>query len=255
MLVTWAAARNNPASPFGTIGSDPPISMGDGFQFLDIILFALIAAFLVLRLRSVLGRRDGHQGPPAHDPFRSPPAQDSADDKVVRLPDRTDSPPELADDVPMEEQGPLETGLAQIKLADPSFESEGFLGGACKAFDQILRDFAAGDADALEPLLSPEVLANFSQSIREREEAGEQLEVALVGIKVADIVEAYMAGRTAHVTVKFVTEQISVVKDEQGDIVEGDPNESTDVTDFWTFARDTNSGNPNWFLVATGTND
>ena len=229
--------------------------MGDGFQFLDIILFALIAAFLVLRLRSVLGRRDGHQGPPAHDPFRAPTSQERNDEKVVRLPDRSDAPAEPLEGPIPEGQTALETGLAQISVADPSFEVESFLGGACQAFDQILRDFAAGDRDALEPLLSPEVFSNFTQSIREREEAGEQLEVALVGIKTAEAVEAYMAGRTAHVTVKFVTEQLSVLRDEQGEIIEGDPNLATDVTDFWTFARDTQSRDPNWLLVATGTSD
>jgi predicted lipid-binding transport protein (Tim44 family) len=238
--------------------------MGGEFQFIDIILFALVAAFLILRLRSVLGRRDGHQ-PQSHDPFK--PAErgerpvrtanrDPSDDKVIPLPDRGERPREPAVDASWEgdtpEAGPLETGLAQIRIADPKFNANEFLSGARMAFEMILGAFATGDTDTLKSLLSPEVFANFAQSIREREQAGETMELNVVEIRAADIVEAYMAGRTAHVTVKFVSEQIAIVRNDKGEIIEGDPQRSTEATDFWTFARDTRSPNPNWTLVATG---
>ncbi len=119
----------------------------------------------------------------------------------------------------------------------------------------ILTAFAAADTDALKNLLSPEVFGNFSQSIREREEAGETMETTLVGFKSSDVVEAYMAGRTAHITMKFVTQQINVVRGKDGEIVDGDLSTINDVTDFWTFARDTRSSDPNWMLVATGSLD
>ena len=231
--------------------------MGGSIQFLDIILFALIAAFLVLRLRSVLGRRDGHQGP-TQDPFGTSSRRDRGDDNVVRLPDRSDS---LADDdvapalegEPSGAGTPLEAGLAQIKIADPRFDSAEFASGARIAFEMVLVSFAAGDTGTLRPLLSPEVFGNFSQSILDREQAGETMETTLVGIRTAELVEAYMAGRTAHVTIKFVSEQITVVRDEAGEVIEGDPTVVTEVTDFWTFARDTRNRDPNWILVATGT--
>lgn len=238
--------------------------MGGEFQFIDIILFALVAAFLILRLRNVLGRRDGHQQPQSHDPFKSPesrerperaPNRDLSDDKVIQLPDRGERPAEArepVDDASLEGAGPLETGLAQIRTADPRFDENEFLSGARMAFEMILGAFAAGDTGALKPLLSPEVLGNFAQSIREREQAGETMELNVVEIRAAEIVEAYMAGRTAHLTVKFVSEQIGIVRNEKGEIVEGDPQHSTEATDFWTFARDTRSPNPNWTLVATG---
>jgi predicted lipid-binding transport protein (Tim44 family) len=246
--------------------------MGGEFQFIDIILFALVAAFLILRLRNVLGRRDGHQQPQSHDPFKPPergrrpsraPGRDHPDDKVIPLPDRGERPAEprepLADaswNGEPPEAGPLETGLqaglAQIKIADRRFNENEFLSGARMAFEMILGAFAAGDTSALKSLLSPEVLGNFTQSIRERERAGETMELNVVEIRAAEIVEAYMAGRTAHITVKFVSEQIVIVRNDKGEIVEGDPRHGAETTDFWTFARDTRSPNPNWTLVATG---
>ena len=232
--------------------------MSGGYQFLDIILFALVAAFLILRLRSVLGRRNGHEGP-TRDPFENASRREKSDEKVVRLPDRSDKPadlePDAMEDGPLPEGTPLEVGLTQIRVADPSFNINEFQSGSRIAFEMILTAFAAGDTDTLKALLSPEVFGNFSQSIRERESAGETMETTLVGIKSTDVVEAYMAGRTAHVTIKFITQQINVIRGKDGEIVDGDLSEIIDVTDFWTFARDTRSSDPNWMLVATGSLD
>ncbi len=232
--------------------------MSGDFQVLDLILFALVAAFLVLRLRSVLGRRDGHRGP-APDPFKSPTGREHSDDRVVRLPDRGERPAEATEPAPAAKTegsaSALEASLTTIKVADPVFDGDEFLSGARMAFELILNAFAAGDTATLKPLLSPEVFANFAQSIRDRQQAGEAMELAQVNIRSADIVEAYMAGRTAHVTVKFVSEQATVVRNEEAEQVEGDPHAPTEVTDYWTFARDTRSGDPNWMLVATGSQE
>jgi predicted lipid-binding transport protein (Tim44 family) len=232
--------------------------MSGGYQYLDIILFALVAAFLILRLRNVLGRRDGHQGR-SKDPFDTPPKPEKPDDKVVRLPDRSDQLPTTEESpveaLESEARTPLEAGLTQIKVADPKFDSREFLSGARIAFELILTSFAGNDTTTLKPLLSPEVFGNFSQSIRDRQQANEAMEITLVGFKSADIVEAYMAGRTAHLTIKFISQQITVGRDENNEVIEGDPKEVIEVTDFWTFARDTRSSDPNWILVATGSLD
>jgi predicted lipid-binding transport protein (Tim44 family) len=233
--------------------------MGDGFQFIDIILFALVAGFLILRLRSVLGRRDGHR-PRTPDPFTPRPKPEHADETVVRLPDRNERPTDAAPLPPSEAappaaRGSLEAGLTQIKIADPRFDADEFTSGARIAFELILNAFAAGDSEALKPLLSPEVFGNFAHSIRDRQAKGQRLETKLVTIKSSALVEAYMAGRTAHVTVKFVSEQVSALYDSTGSVVEGDPTAVIEVTDFWTFARDTRSPDPNWTLVATASAD
>ena len=229
--------------------------MSDGLPFFDIILFAMIAAFLVLRLRSVLGRRDGHKGG-RRNPFARSLPKEQADDKVVPLPSARDAEADTEADTKAEAVGDdaeddLAAGFREIKAVDRGFEPAEILSGARIAFELVLSAYAAGDTDALKPLLSAEVLDNFTQPIREREAAGETMEHTLIGVKSADIVEAFLDGGMAHVTVKFVTDQANVTRDAKGEVVDGDPSAVTEVTDFWTFARDTGSRDPNWTLVAT----
>ncbi len=225
--------------------------MSNGFQFIDIIFFAMIAAFLVLRLRSVLGRRDGHEG--GHqDPFLRHRSQEQTGDKVVHLPDRSDISPDVESPTPGDDANlTLANGISQIKKADSRFDIQEFLTGARMAFEMILGAFAAGDTAQLKPLVSSEVFANFAMAIKGREDSGEVLDDTLVGIRSADIVEAYMENHDAHITVKFVSEQVSVVRNGDGAVIEGDPDAITEVTDFWTFAHGTKSRDPNWILVAT----
>ena len=230
--------------------------MGDGFQFIDIILFALIAAFLVLRLRGVLGRRDGFKGRP-RDPF-APPAGGQADNEnVVALPDRgnPDAVEDAAEADPTEPTDPIEAGLARLRRSDPGFDIEEFLVGARTAFEMIISAFAAGDTEALKPLLSRDVFANFAEEITKREESGETLETVVTAIRISDIVEVRVDGRTARLTVKFVSDQTNLTRDHEGRLIEGDPEATTEVSDFWTFERALKSRDPNWTLVATGTLD
>ena len=225
--------------------------MSNGFSLFEIILFVMIGVFLARLLRNVLGRRDGHKG--GHrDPFARSLPEEQADEKVVHLPDARDADADAeaaaeGDDA----EGDLAAGFREIKAADRGFEPTEILSGARIAFELILSANASGETVALKPLLSAAALGNFARSIRERERAGETMEHTLVGIKSDDIVEAYLDGRTAHVTVKFVSEQVNVTRDAEGDVVDGDPSGVTEVTDFWTFARDTRSRDPNWTLVAT----
>ena len=222
--------------------------MGDGFQFFDIILFAMVAAFLVLRLRSVLGRRTGNEQ--RRDPFARArdreAAPEPASDNVVSLPERgkADAQPELA---PV----PLAEGLRQVRAADPSFDENGFVRGARSAFEMIVNAFATGDTATLRPLLSDEVYDHFAEAIRHRVAAKETHETRLLSIKAADLVEAGMDGRTAIATVKFISDQINVTRGADGAVVDGDPEHVVEKTDFWTFARNTRSTDPNWALIAT----
>ncbi|NKB20360.1 MAG: Tim44/TimA family putative adaptor protein [Alphaproteobacteria bacterium] len=223
--------------------------MGDGFQALDIILFAMIAAFLVLRLRSVLGKRTGHQRRPPEGGTESR-RESQPNDNVVELPDRnTETPePEFED---VDPDDPIAVGLTEVKIADPSFDPATFAEGASAAFEMVVQAFAEGDTKTLRGLLNDEVLDNFSMAIDEREKAGETLETTVIGIKKSDIIEARLDGRTAFITVKVVSEQVNVTRDKDGAAIDGDENLVADVTDLWTFARNTRARDPNWTLVET----
>ncbi len=235
--------------------------MGNGLQFLDIILLAAVAGFLVLRLRSVLGRRGGHEEPPErYDPFKAEKPEGTAEDKVVHLPDRSEkseSDRPVGEDLSASAGGstdpdtPLAAGLTQIKLADSGFDETTFLDGAKGAFDMIINAFGQGDTRTLRPLLSNDVYEDFAGAIKARVEAGETLETTLIGVKEAELIEAELQGRTAFATIKFVSEQINVTRDADGEVVDGDPNHVASITDIWTFARNTRSRDPNWTLVAT----
>jgi predicted lipid-binding transport protein (Tim44 family) len=222
--------------------------MGNGFQFIDIILFAMIAAFLILRLRGVLGRRDGHDGG-YNDPLKTDTPEKGDDNNVVQLPgEGADSP---VDDINSPEGDTLVTGLSRARIADPSFETEEFLAGARIAFEMILGAFTEGDKTILEELLSSEAFDNFRSAIDDRKAAGHVVEETLVGIRSADIVEVTVEGTLVQVATKFLSEQVHVVRNDTGDVIEGNPNQVIDVVDVWTFARDASITDPNWKLVAT----
>jgi len=236
--------------------------MDNGFQFFDIILFAMIAVFLVLRLRNVLGRRDGHEGGISDmfdrliNPDGKPgPGQNANDDNVVKLADKPvapggaqEAPFVAADPYP---QTPLGRGFAAIGAADPGFNPDEFVSGARMAFEMILGAYAAGDSNTLKPLLGADVFANFDHSIREREAAGQTMEETLVSIQSVEAIEAELVGSEAQITVKLVSEQVHALFDAEGTVIEGDENKVITVTDFWTFVRDTSARDPNWALAAT----
>ncbi len=232
--------------------------MGEGFQIFDIILFAAIAAFLVMRLRNVLGKRTGHEERPQHDPFSQQEEQQGEGkdhDKVVPMPERNRQGEEVTDEdlraAAERAETPLSAGLTQIKLADRDFDEQGFIEGSRAAFEMVVTAFAEGDRDTLRQLLANDVYSDFEQAITEREKAGHQLQTTLVNVSEPEIVEAELQGRTAFVTVKVVSEQINVITDAEGNTVEGSSDQVDEITDIWTFARNTRSRDPNWTLVAT----
>jgi predicted lipid-binding transport protein (Tim44 family) len=222
--------------------------MNDG-SFLEIIFFAMVAAFLVLRLRSVLGRRTGHQDRP-RDVSANRSSESENEGNVIELTDRAGADAEdLEGDA--ESDDPLVAGVARIRLTDPSFDVNEFAVGARAAFEMIVHAFATADSGTLRSLLSEEVAENFQNAIKARLEAGETLETTVISIKTADVIEAELQGRQAAVTVKFVSEQVNVTRDTEGRVIEGDPNQVTDITDIWTFARNTRARDPNWKLIET----
>ena len=224
--------------------------MGEFQQYFDIILFAMIAAFLVLRLRSVLGRRTGNErrrdlfirrarpSPERPSPDMAPSTAEPGGDGVGAM-------------VPAVPADSTADGVSRLRRADPSFDATHFLEGARTAFEMVVSAFASGDKAALQPLLSGEVFRQFAAAIDERNAAKETLETRILRLDSADIVETELAGRSARLTVKLVSRQVNVTRAMDGSIVEGDPEHPIEKTDYWTFARDTRSTDPNWVLVAT----
>ena len=217
--------------------------MNNGLQFLDILIFAMVAGFLLLRLRRALGRRTGNEQPPQllHD-------NKEMRDTVVKMP----RPGGSADGPSDEEEEPSSgSGLTQVKIADPNFDDNVFLDGAGAAFEMILGAFARGDKVQLRGLLDDTTYQNFLEEIERREGARERLETTLVSMICTDITEAKMVGASARVTVKIVSEQVNVTRNDADEVVAGDASHVATINDVWTFARDTRSKDPNWQLVET----
>lgn len=217
--------------------------MGD-YQYLDIVLFAVIAGFLILRLRSVLGRRTGNER--RRDPF-VPPKADSAPENVVSLPRGRPS----AGPPPVNASTQAMGAAARIKAADPQFDEAAFLTGARGAFEIIINAFAKGDTAALQPLLSDAVYASFAEAIRNRLAQHETQETNLLAIKSMELVDGEIENGTALATVKFVSDQSNVTRAADGSVVDGNPERVVEKTDMWTFSRALRSRDPNWTLVAT----
>jgi len=226
---------------------------------IEIVFLAAVAAFILFRLYSVLGRRTGNEQTP-FDPIRRERIEarrpQATDDKVVQLPSRPREVPRAPVVDALEAKLPVGSaiaqGIAQIKLADRNFSADGFLGGAKVAHEIIAKAFADGDRRTLKPLLSDDVYRGFDDAISARERSGTKIEFSFVGLKQATLEEATLRGRLAEITVKFVSELISATRDAAGAVIEGAAGAVREVTDVWTFARDTRSGDPNWKLVATG---
>jgi predicted lipid-binding transport protein (Tim44 family) len=223
-----------------------------------VTIFFLVAAVLIfLQLRSVLGRRTGTEKPPRdlytpRDAANNAEAPDAG--KVVTLPRRDvvdDENRFAAVDAFTKPDTPLNASLREIVKVDPSFNPKEFVGGARNAYEMIVMAFAEGDRKALRNLLSTEVFEGFDAAITDRESKGEKVKSSFVGIDKSDIMNAEVKGSEAFVTMRIVSQMISVTYDKAGVLVEGDAEQVSEVSDLWTFSRDTRSRDPNWKLVAT----
>ena len=228
--------------------------MGGG---LEIIVLAMVAGFIALRLVSVLGRRSDddptRENPRRENPYGMGQPPERADGNVTQLPgtESIAGPRDQASDIYVDYNSPVGQVLSRIRSADRNFDPETFVGGARGAYAMIIEAFAAGDRDTLKPLLSDDVFDGFSQAIADREAMKHQAQTKVVDILKSDITDASLEKGVAEVTVTFVAEMISVVRDEEDRTVDGNPSDPETVTDIWTFSRPTKSRDPNWFLVAT----
>lgn len=223
------------------------------------IIFLALAVFIFLRLRSVLGQRTGSERPPFERAARD--VARGGNDNIVPLPgtiiDQAPLAP-TAEPVPADRwkgvaapDSALATGLNEVAASDSSFDAQHFIAGAKGAYEMIVLAFANGDRRALKDLLSSEVYDGFEAAIRGREQRGEKVETRFASIDKAELVSAGVRERIAQLTVRFVSQMISVTRDKDGAVIDGNAEKLTDVTDVWTFARDVSSRDPNWKLVGT----
>lgn len=229
--------------------------MGDGLQMLDMLILLALAIFFISRLRKVLGKHidDSAKKPDKRNPqgrvvqmrdLSNPQSAAAVANAVHQV---EDDAPLLADI----EDPDVSRGLADIKAVDAGFNVREFLNGAKMAFEMILESYNNGDKTQLRNLLSPEIYEDFAAAIDERKIADTHEESTLVAIESADITHAALKGKDAVISVTFVSEQVTVERDKEGNIVSGDPSATELVTDEWTFSRNTRSQNPNWTLTGT----
>ena len=220
--------------------------MGD-YGFIDIVLFAMIAAFLILRLRSVLGKHrnsgEGKSNLGLHTLTQS--------HKTEKQPAEGDRKEESKIEPQNSEKDNDGLDLAEIKGAIPGFEKGEFLAGVRAAFEIIVNSFSSGNKEKLAGLLSDEVFNNFSSAITDRERLGHVSESSLIRIIDTVLLEANISDGSVLLTVKILSEQINATKGEQGEVVDGNPDLVLEVADIWTFSKEIESPDPNWRLVAT----
>ena len=220
--------------------------MGD-YGFIDIVLFAMIAAFLILRLRSVLGKHrnsgEGKSNLGLHTLTQS--------HKTEKQPAEGDSKEESKIEPQNSEKDNDGVDLAEIQGAIPGFEKGEFLAGVRAAFEIIVNSFSSGDKEKLAGLLSDEVFNNFSSAITDRERLGHVSESSLIRIIDTVLLEANISDGSVLLTVKILSEQINATKGERGEVVDGNPDLVLEVADIWTFSKEIESPDPNWRLVAT----
>jgi len=197
--------------------------MNSSFEYLDIILLAIIAGFIILRLRGILGRRTGHEKKDFGDLFGKKATQSGSEKKVVNL-----------------SSGKLDNAA-----------KEQFIKGAKEAYEIIITSFAEGDKKALKPLLNKKIFQNFSDEIDYRKKENLKSELTFVGVKSAEIKNFEKKDNNYTFTVNFVSEIITCKKDKNNNVIEGSPDIIKTVKDVWKFSKNMWSSNPNWYLVET----
>ena len=196
--------------------------MSYSFEYIDIILLAMIAGFIFLRLRGILGKRSGFEG-------KTPPALDKILKETVNK--QTISKKEIFDEIAQKE----------------------FLNGAKIAYETIITDFSDNDnkLTTSKPLLNKEIYNKFNEALKERSKRGHYAEITFIGINSATIKEHKKIDKILNVTVEFIAEVITCIKDKDKKVVSGDSEKIKKIYDTWVFSRDITSANPNWKLVNT----
>ena len=203
--------------------------MNEAFQYLDILILALIAAFVLLRLRSVLGRRTGNEKTDRSSLLYEQPQTGKKEEQSINI-------RPIADNVTRENE---------------RFDQEDFLKGACGAYEMIVTNFENGNKKTLKPLLSDTVMNSFEEVIDQRKSNNETVNFNFIGIESSEILHKDLKKNPMKVTVRFISEMITCIKNSKEEVISGSLNQVQTITDIWTFAKNKNAKTPNWLLVET----
>tara|TARA_Y100000991_G_scaffold214584_1_gene202686 strand:+ start:502 stop:1116 length:615 start_codon:yes stop_codon:yes gene_type:complete len=202
--------------------------MSEAFQYLDILILAIIAGIVLLRLRSVLGRRTGHEKTDKSS-FNYETPQQAQTEKVIEIKPKGDVP----------------------SREDSWFDKDDFLKGASNAYETIVTNFENGNKEALKPLLSSDVMDSFSSVIDDRNNKNESVEFNFIGIEKSEIVHKDLKKNPMEVSVRFISEMITCIKNSKDEVISGSLNQVQKITDVWTFEKNQKSKGSNWLLAAT----
>ena len=208
-------------------------------QFVDILIFAIIAIFLIMRLRSILGSRDGFEQTQAKNTSFQSAEQSQSGQNII----------------PLHGEPVHATGLAAVRQADKSFSDDSFMQGAAAAFPMILTAFAEGDLASLRRLLGYDLNQEFTESINQRNKNNDELDITIHELQDVELLDGEVSDTIASVTVKFTSLQSRILKDSSGEQIEEESFTNTQMTDIWVFERDVSLSDPNWKLVETRAED
>lgn len=212
---------------------------------LQLLVLAGIAVFLILRLKNVLGTRDGFEPGPSQTPL--PNGRTSREFEVI------EGGPDLDITDHVDEGSPQAEALAEMKRVEPEFSVTEFLGGARGAYEMIVMGYENGDLDDIQPFLAEDIYDSFVDGVAAREDQGLTIEASFIGVREIKLMDATFDTNTseAELTIRFTGELTSAVRNSDGEIIEGSTTDVKRQKDTWTFARQMGSDNPNWTLVST----
>lgn len=214
----------------------------------DIIVLIAIVAFIFLRYRNMLGTKKGHD-------FSNPAQRQRPSEIIQRAERQQQNRAEAETPSPTKEEdikyAAFADTLQKMRTIDPSFHTGDFLSGARTAFEMVIDAFSKNKRDQLKSLLAPDVYREFTANLDALQKDGKRAETTLIALTEADIVRIELTGTKAQITVRFMSEQVQVVRDKDGNIVEGNASQTQMVEDEWVFERDLKSRNPNWNILDT----
>ena len=216
----------------------------NNFPYIDILILAVVAVFIINRLKNTLGKKTGNEHDLA-EKYSGKHFKESKPDKISRSRDKKqiDTSERFFHNNPV-----LNDQLKNINKIDNSFSTENFLDGAQKAFEYIIKEYSEENIISLKNLLGKNIYEMFEKQIKNRSQKKENLDINIIGIKEVEVIGVELKKNLAKIKVKFLSEQVQVTKDEKEKIIDGDPNQILMITENWTFSKDLKNKNPSWLL-------